>query len=337
MYNKVTEHKIGQKNCWLARLTKLDSATQISYFVPKISPSVITNHLLSMDDSGLLQVEQQRRELEDNISKLRKSLKHWRTWEIEYEGLREEIAGLPHGSSRDDILAIAREFRAELVDEKELQTIVGGGQKSPRSQAQIVDLLAKRVGYVTQNARSIEKQLSDAQKKRNVLLLAEEPDYREDAGLPLTDITEELDDDGNVIARKVETPGSAAPKLVDVLRKAGVKDVHEQGGIVTASEGLSNAVSESKHDLRVEQVAATETSAETDESSEEASDGRDRPRKGPSGDTGFDGALSSAGEITISESRNESEIDSLTASEGQHYPFLRSDCLRETANNKGVS
>jgi unconventional prefoldin RPB5 interactor 1 len=231
-----------------------------------------------MDDSGLLQVERQRRELEDNISKLRKSLQHWQTWEIEYEGLREEIAGLPDGSNEDEILAIAREFRAELVDEKELQTIVGRERRSPRSQAQIVELLGKRVDYVSQNARTVEKQLSEAQKKRNALLLAEEPDYREDAGLPLTDITEELDDNGNIVASRVETPGSTAPKLVDVLKKAGVKDLLEQGGIVTASEGLSCDVAEGQHNLPEEETRGTTTAPRT-ESVHEGSAPREQPSK----------------------------------------------------------
>jgi unconventional prefoldin RPB5 interactor 1 len=197
-----------------------------------------------MDSSGLAQVERQRVELEKNIAELRKALRHWQTWEIEYEGLREEIASLPAGSHESDILAIAKDFQAELVDDKELRKIIGGEGGPSRNQAQIVDLLAKRVEYVSRNARTIEKQLSDAQKKRNALLLAEEPEYREDAGLPLTDITEELDEHGNIVSSKLETPVSTAPHLVDVLKKAGVKDLVEQAGIVTSSSRLKDNVTE---------------------------------------------------------------------------------------------
>ncbi len=212
-----------------------------------------------MDDSGLIQVERQRNELEENIRRLRKSLKQWQSWEIEYEGLREEIASLPYGSNTDDVLAIARDFRAELVDDKELLTIVGGQGGSTRDQSQIVDLLAKRVDYVSLSVRNIEKQLSDAQRKRNAMLLAEEPDYREDAGLPLTNITEELDDEGNVLSSKLETPGSTAPQLVDALKKAGVKDFFEQDGIVTTSRKVNNDVEECQLEPQQEEVGATET------------------------------------------------------------------------------
>ena len=42
----------------------------------------------------LLDLERQRTQLEKNVADLHKSLKHWQTWEAEYEGLKEEIAGL---------------------------------------------------------------------------------------------------------------------------------------------------------------------------------------------------------------------------------------------------
>jgi unconventional prefoldin RPB5 interactor 1 len=207
--------------------------------LPKPLSHSSSGQLSNMDDSGMAQVELQRKELEQNISKLRRSLQHWQTWEIEYEGLREEIASLPSGSNSKDVLAIARDFGAELVDDKELQMIVRDGS-CPRTQAQVVDLLAKRLDYVSRNTRSIEKQLSDAQRKRNALLLAQEPDYRDDAALPLTDITEELDYEGNILSTKLETPASTAPQLLEVLKKAGVKDLVEQDGIVTAAKKPSN-------------------------------------------------------------------------------------------------
>ena len=40
---------------------------------------------------SFVDVERYRLQLEENVSKLRKSLHHWQTWEAEYEGLREEI------------------------------------------------------------------------------------------------------------------------------------------------------------------------------------------------------------------------------------------------------
>ncbi|KIW26428.1 uncharacterized protein PV07_09523 [Cladophialophora immunda] len=189
-----------------------------------------------MDDSALARVELQRVELENNIAKLRKSLRHWQTLEIDYEGLKEEYLGIPEDASADDCLRAARDFKPDLIDENELQELLRDKHSRPRQPSQLVDLLSKRVDYVIRNIETIRKQLSDAEKKRNALLLAEEPDHRDEAGLPLAEITEELDDAGQVISSKVETPGADAPQLIDVLKRAGVHDLEEMNGTITKTE-----------------------------------------------------------------------------------------------------
>ncbi|ETI26931.1 hypothetical protein G647_10030 [Cladophialophora carrionii CBS 160.54] len=193
-----------------------------------------------MDPSALARVERQRAELETNITKLRKALRHWQALEIDYEGLREEFLGLPKDSSPKECLQAAKDSKPELVDEKELQELLVDASSRPRRPVQLVHLLSKRVDYVTRNIEAIRKQLSDAEKKRNALLLAEEPSHRDEAGLPLAEITEELDEEGNVISSKVQTPGSDAAQLMDVLKKAGVEDLEDLGGTITKAAPSSN-------------------------------------------------------------------------------------------------
>ena len=48
---------------------------------------------LAVKDS-FVDLERQRRRLEENVQQLRKSLQHWQLWEAEYEGLKEEISTL---------------------------------------------------------------------------------------------------------------------------------------------------------------------------------------------------------------------------------------------------
>jgi hypothetical protein len=43
---------------------------------------------------GVVDLDHHRVRLEENISKLQKSLLYWQTSEAEYEGLKEEILGL---------------------------------------------------------------------------------------------------------------------------------------------------------------------------------------------------------------------------------------------------
>ncbi|KAK6365749.1 uncharacterized protein PV06_05825 [Exophiala oligosperma] len=191
-----------------------------------------------MDESALSRIEQQRTELEANIAKLRKSLRHWQTLEIDYESLKEEFFGLSVGTSAELCLEVARDAKLELVDDKELHTLLKDNSGHPRQPAQIVDLLSKRVEYVDRNVQTVRKQLSDAEKRRNALLLAEEPDHRDDAGLPLAEITEELDESGQVLSGKVDMPGSSAPQLLDVLKKAGVTDLKETNGTITHAESM---------------------------------------------------------------------------------------------------
>lgn len=63
-----------------------------------------------MADSGikvrdsLADLERYRVQLEQNVAKLQASLRHWQTWEIEYEGMREEILELGEVHSSSDLV-----------------------------------------------------------------------------------------------------------------------------------------------------------------------------------------------------------------------------------------
>ena len=174
-----------------------------------------------MDDDLLLRVEEQRRALEASIAKLKKALRHWQTLEIEYEGLKDEFTMLPSGASAGEFLQAAQHFGPELVEETELRSLLAEGSRR-RTPLQIADLLSKRVDYVSKNVSSIRKQLSDLEKQRNALLLAEDPDHLDEACLPLTEITEELDEDGHVVSSTVEPASATVPQLAEVLRRVGV-------------------------------------------------------------------------------------------------------------------
>lgn len=56
---------------------------------------------------NVIGLERHRLQLEENISKLQKSLQHWQTWEAEYEGLKEEILGLDDGHTFEQLVSQA--------------------------------------------------------------------------------------------------------------------------------------------------------------------------------------------------------------------------------------
>lgn len=49
-------------------------------------------------------LERLRLQLEENVAKLQAALKHWQTWEAEYEGLKEEIQQLPNNAGDADLV-----------------------------------------------------------------------------------------------------------------------------------------------------------------------------------------------------------------------------------------
>ncbi|EKD13295.1 hypothetical protein MBM_08738 [Drepanopeziza brunnea f. sp. 'multigermtubi' MB_m1] len=173
---------------------------------------------------SFLDLERHRQLLEENIVKLRKSMLHWQIWEAEYEGFKEEILAAPSTPTREQLLAIARDYEGQLVTRKELEDILG--VKEARATAQVVNLLDRRIDYVEQNIRTIEKQIGKAEEKLAAASIISTPDVRNEEGLPLTEIVEELDEEGNVISSRLSTPGSAKPQLLEVLEKAGVKGLN---------------------------------------------------------------------------------------------------------------
>lgn len=58
--------------------------------------------------ADLEQLETRRLELEENVAKLRKTLQHWRTWDLEYEGLKEELSSGVNVQSEEDCVSRLR-------------------------------------------------------------------------------------------------------------------------------------------------------------------------------------------------------------------------------------
>ncbi|PBP27654.1 hypothetical protein BUE80_DR001467 [Diplocarpon rosae] len=172
---------------------------------------------------SFLDLERHRQLLEENIEKLRQSMLHWQIWEAEYEGLKEEILATKSSPTREGLLALGREYEGQLVTQKELEDILGA--KEARTAAQVINLLDRRIDYVEQNVITIEKQIRTAEDKLAAASVISTPDVRNEEGLPLTEIMEELDDEGNVISSRLSTPGSLKPQLLEALEKAGINNL----------------------------------------------------------------------------------------------------------------
>ncbi|KAL5407139.1 hypothetical protein PMIN03_007371 [Paraphaeosphaeria minitans] len=171
-------------------------------------------------------VESRRLQLEETVTKLRKAVDHWSTWEMEYQILKEELqaAGSP---SPSEMAQIGRDMQGQLVNEKEVEELLGKNLSSKRTANQAIDMISRRLDYVGQNRDSVEKQFDKAQKQLEALEMLTDQGLETEEGLPMMDIEERLDDDDNVLSSSVTQPGKVAPQLVEALRKAGI-DKSEQ-------------------------------------------------------------------------------------------------------------
>ncbi|KAJ4349694.1 uncharacterized protein N0V89_008311 [Didymosphaeria variabile] len=172
-------------------------------------------------------VESRRVQLEETVAKLRKALDHWSTWEMEYQILKEElqVAGSPSPSRMAEI---GRDIQGKLVDEKEVEELLGKTLPSKRTANQVIDMITRRLDYVEQNRETVENQFDKAQKQLEALEMLTDQGMENEEGLPMMDIEEQLDDDDNIVSSSVSQPGKVAPELVEALRKAGVQKSEDQ-------------------------------------------------------------------------------------------------------------
>ncbi|KAF2453820.1 Prefoldin subunit-domain-containing protein [Lineolata rhizophorae] len=171
---------------------------------------------------SMADLERRRLQLEDNVAKLRNALRHWQTLEAEYNGIKDELENLGDDASPEEMMNVGEDFGSDLVSCKELEDIIGRDQARMRSPRQVADVISKRIEYVKKNVQSVQKQLSNAEDKLAGVLVVSNPDLKDEADLPVTEILEELDEDGNVISSSTRAPGAEHAQLVEALRSAGI-------------------------------------------------------------------------------------------------------------------
>ncbi|EGD90560.1 hypothetical protein H112_02026 [Trichophyton rubrum D6] len=181
-----------------------------------------------MADSNepLLSLEEKRLELEKQITNLQTSIYHWKIWNAEYDGLKEEILSLPENSSREHILELGRNLEGSQVTEKEVRALLGEGSSGPivsRSPQQVARAIDRRIDYVLENIKTLERRATSLEDKLNALVMEQPDDGLNEEGMPITDIVERLDEDGNVISSSTTMPGKETNELLNALKKAGLE------------------------------------------------------------------------------------------------------------------
>jgi unconventional prefoldin RPB5 interactor 1 len=184
-------------------------------------------------------IERRRAQLQESVDKLRKALAHWSTWEAEYQMLADEVQSVEDATPAQ-IRTIAQNLDSALLDGKEIEELLGKDLDTKRTANQVVDMISRRIDYVQQNSATIEKQLDAAEKQLAGVDILLEPGMENEEGLPMMDIEEELDEQGNAISSSVSQTGKAAAEIAEVLRKVGIQkaemEKQKQNGAVQAQQ-----------------------------------------------------------------------------------------------------
>lgn len=191
-----------------------------------------------------IDLEKHRRQLEQNVEKVQKALQHWRMADAEYEQLKDEVEALPPDATDHDLDAIKAGFEGEVVTEKDLDDLLGSGA---RSAARILSAITNRIDYVSKNVSTLEKQLENAENKLATATIVTNPDVRDEQGLPITDIIEELDDDDNITSYHLQQPGNLEPQIREALAKAGINDLPEKDQDAEQGPSQVKAVKDDSH------------------------------------------------------------------------------------------
>lgn len=200
-----------------------------------------------------LDLERHRRQLEENVSRLQTALQHWQLCDAEYEELKEAIEASPESIGTKELQQIREGFKGEVISDSEVDQLFEKPHKT------IINLLDRRIDYVTKNVETLEKQLQAAEQKLATAMVVMDPDVRDEDGLPFTDIIEELDENDNVVSSHLQRPGDMQPQMMEALAKAGIKDkdVLEGGDEDNTAADGTEAGGEATEDLEEEEDKGT--------------------------------------------------------------------------------
>ncbi|KAL4815411.1 Prefoldin subunit-domain-containing protein [Aspergillus spinulosporus] len=283
---------------------------------------------MGVPDSNIEGLERQRRELESNILQLQQSLYHWRTWEAEYEGLKEGISDLGNDATTNDFLRVSRKFGGTFVNEDEFRVIIGEKQGLQRTRQQVIDIISRRIDYVKANVASMEKRLRAAESQMEALDSTEHQPRNPADDFPMREIIEELDENGEVISSTTTNPGDQASSLLEILKKAGVKDIPDlpKRNASASTETLSSNTASK------DSFASADEHAEQEERKKEGHEETSQELVS----SGSDGPPSSVSDAVETPAEAEKETPVVDVDESPEDAQLRREMLRYGLNEVGA-
>ncbi|KAI5305813.1 GTPase required for pre-60S ribosomal subunit nuclear export and maturation [Ascosphaera pollenicola] len=191
---------------------------------------------MSAAQDSLEALESQCLKLEESHRELQRTIYHWHEQEAEYDGLKSDIAALDENCTQQDIIRVARQYGGPVVTDDEIRLFTGEKQGVARNRRQVEGAIARRIDYIHENQRVLEKRATAVENQLQSLHdkisdLSRNGEYSEQSSenLPITDIVEQLDDNGDVISSTTRTPEQDASKIFAALKEAGVDKLLQKG------------------------------------------------------------------------------------------------------------
>ena len=236
--------------------------------LPKFFPTLLHISLfatMAQPKDHLSDLDRHVQLLEGKVNQLRASLTHWQQWYLEYSALKEEVEQLPTDPPpHEQLRRIRRDFDSKLLTKKEINEILGKNDlKEPEK---IINVLSRRMDYVEQNIGSLIDTLEKEENRLAAATIVAQPELGtdEETGLPFTDIIEELDEDDNVVNVRLQTGGDAESKIVEALKKAGIKpdEIPETEADLPQTQALA-VTSGKEEEVKKEAIPDSATTADS--------------------------------------------------------------------------
>lgn len=221
----------------------------------------------------LANLQNRAAQLDAQMTELSKALDHWRLLGAEYEALADEVNQARTKFATDDkatqqaqqaaLVRIRRDFDGQLVDHQTVCDLFGArqGQTITRTIDHIASAIGRRLDYVRQNTETLEKKVEAVVNKLSALQLRgltemlvdddkaggdQEQDGQgggddDDLDGPVTDIVEQLDEDGNVVDVQLHTPSNTQSHVMEALKKAGIEELPVGGPAATKKSADAGA------------------------------------------------------------------------------------------------
>ncbi|RUS33816.1 hypothetical protein BC938DRAFT_483722 [Jimgerdemannia flammicorona] len=147
-------------------------------------------------DFDLNEVAKYSDKINKSLRSIGSALENWRTYEKEYDTLRDTLSTLPTETTYDIMVPIGKLafMSGKMIHTNEILVLLGDNWFAEQSSNQASAIVRRRQQFVKENIKNLEEQLADSRARAGITLGLFKVDRQEfnEEGLPFVDIREEI-------------------------------------------------------------------------------------------------------------------------------------------------